>query len=211
MTQTKLIMLGHGRPPHPDAARLSSPHCFLPLRASPQSARSLLAPACRAPHQHRSLLTLAMSRPLPLVMPPSRPSQGAVLVVVVLARRQIPPRHPKSTGSDPPLPHVVNVYFRCFKGVLQLFHIDVAKLDRHVFAHIASVSEVCCKSLFKMYHLFEMYVENILSGCCICYKGHVASVCSKYFIRFSRMLQLFLSECCRSRSRCRVVESGRES
>jgi len=24
------IMLGHGRPPHPDAVRLSPPRCFLP-------------------------------------------------------------------------------------------------------------------------------------------------------------------------------------
>ena len=46
--------------------------------------------------------------------------------------------------------HLASVYFkcfRCFKGMLQVFHIDVAKVDRDVayIAYVASVSEVCCK------------------------------------------------------------------
>jgi hypothetical protein len=40
--------------------------------------------------------------------------------------------------------------FRCFRGMLQEFHMDVAK----VYQDVASVSEVCCKRLFKIFHLF---------------------------------------------------------
>jgi hypothetical protein len=52
--------------------------------------------------------------------------------------------------------HVASVCFkcfRCFRGMLQVFHLDVAKLDRDVL-YVASVSEACCKSLFKIFHLF---------------------------------------------------------
>lgn len=73
-----------------------------------------------------------------------------------------------AVGSDPttgiywlrlPLPYFANVWFRClnrFKGILQLFLMDVAKVAG-MFAHIAyvaSVSEACCKRLFKIFHLF---------------------------------------------------------
>jgi len=34
--------------------------------------------------------------------------------------------------------------------MLQVFHMDIAKVDRDV----ASVSEACCKRLFKMFHPF---------------------------------------------------------
>ena len=42
-----------------------------------------------------------------------------------------------------------------------------------------------------MFHLSHTYAASVLSGCCICYNDYVASVCSKYFICFNRMLQLF--------------------
>jgi hypothetical protein len=34
--------------------------------------------------------------------------------------------------------HVANVCFKCFRGMLQMFHMDVAKVDRDV-AYAASV------------------------------------------------------------------------
>jgi hypothetical protein len=52
--------------------------------------------------------------------------------------------------------YVANVCFRCFRcfrGMLQEFHIDVAKVYQDV-AYVASVLKVCCKHLFKMFHLF---------------------------------------------------------
>ena len=46
--------------------------------------------------------------------------------------------------------HVASV---CFRGVLQVFHIDVAKVDRDV-AHVAMAIHVCFKCMFRMFHLF---------------------------------------------------------
>jgi hypothetical protein len=34
-----------------------------------------------------------------------------------------------------------------------VLHMDVAKVDQDV-AHVASVSDECCKCLFKIFHLF---------------------------------------------------------
>jgi hypothetical protein len=42
--------------------------------------------------------------------------------------------------------HDSSVCFKCFKGVLQVFHVDVAKVDRDV-AYVAMVVHVCCKLL----------------------------------------------------------------
>jgi hypothetical protein len=39
------------------------------------------------------------------------------------------------------------------KDMLQVFYMDATKVDRE-YAYIASVSEACCKRLFKMFHLF---------------------------------------------------------
>jgi hypothetical protein len=87
---------------------------------------------------------------------------------------------------------------------------DVAKVDQDV-AYVVSVSEVRYKSLFKIFHMFQTYVASVLSECCTCYIDYVASVCSKYFICFSRMLELFHLSIEKSRSRCKVIERGRES
>ena len=63
--------------------------------------------------------------------------------------------------------HVASVYFKCFRrfrGMLQLFYMDVAKVDRGI-AYVVSVSKAYCKcfiGLFKMFHLFQTYVANVL-------------------------------------------------
>jgi hypothetical protein len=88
-----------------------------------------------------------------------------------------------------------------------MFHLDVAKVDIDV-AFVAMATHVCCKCMFQMLHLFQTYVTNISPGCCKsrsrCCKNrfrcciflqllhtYVASVCSKYFIYFRRILQVF--------------------
>jgi hypothetical protein len=38
--------------------------------------------------------------------------------------------------------------------MLQVFYVNVAKVDQDV-AYVASVSEACCKRLFKIFHLFS--------------------------------------------------------
>jgi hypothetical protein len=58
-------------------------------------------------------------------------------------------------------------------------------------AYVAMVIHVCCKSLFKILHLFQTHVATVLSGCCIFFDGYVANICSKYLICFKHMLQLF--------------------
>ena len=98
--------------------------------------------------------------------------------------------------------------FRCLIGILQLFHADVAKVDRDV-PYVAMVVHVCCKRLFPMFHLFfRCMLQVCLSGCCICFTHmlqvfylDVAYVCNGFqaFFRcfcssvssiFRRILQL---------------------
>ena len=50
--------------------------------------------------------------------------------------------------------------FSCFICIFQVFHMDVAKVDQDV-AYVASVSEACCKRLFKMVHLSQTYVASV--------------------------------------------------
>ena len=73
--------------------------------------------------------------------------------------------------------HVASVYFKYFKffrGMFQVFHTDVAKIDRDV-AHVAIVVHICCKCLFLMFHLFFYTYVASLSGCCI-YFTHILQV-----------------------------------
>jgi hypothetical protein len=57
----------------------------------------------------------------------------------------------------PPPPPMLQTYVSsvldCIRCMLQMFHMDIAKVDQDV-ASVASVSEACCKRLFKMFHLF---------------------------------------------------------
>ena len=68
--------------------------------------------------------------------------------------------------------------------MLQLFHLDVAKVNQDVAYVFAMVVYVCCKRLSPMFHLFFQtyvasafismlhmfytYVASVLSGCCAC-------------------------------------------
>jgi hypothetical protein len=52
--------------------------------------------------------------------------------------------------------HVASVCckcFRCFRGMFQVFRINVAKVDWDV-AYVAMIVHVCCKCLFPMFHVF---------------------------------------------------------
>ena len=52
--------------------------------------------------------------------------------------------------------------------MLQVLHMDVAKVDRDV-ARVAIDIHVCYKRLFEIFHLFQMHVASVLSVCCICF------------------------------------------
>ena len=83
--------------------------------------------------------------------------------------------------------HVASVHlkcFRCFRGMFQVFHTDVAKVDRDV-PYVAMVVHVCCNRLSSMFHLFfQTYVANVLyldvayvsHICCKCFYLDVAYV-----------------------------------
>jgi hypothetical protein len=43
--------------------------------------------------------------------------------------------------------HIASVYFKCFICMLQVFHVDVAKVGRDV-AYVAMAIHVCYKRLF---------------------------------------------------------------
>jgi hypothetical protein len=59
--------------------------------------------------------------------------------------------------------HLANLYFKCFicfRYMLQVFYLDVVKVDLDV-EYVASVSEVCYKRLFTMFHLFRTNVVSV--------------------------------------------------
>ena len=56
------------------------------------------------------------------------------------------------------------------KVCYSLFFMDVTKVDGADVAYVASVSEACCKNLFKMFHLFpDVCCNCFLSRRCICF------------------------------------------
>jgi uncharacterized membrane protein YgcG len=83
--------------------------------------------------------------------------------------------------------HVASGCFKCFRGTLQVFHMDVAKRDQDV-VYVAMVVHVCCKSLFLMFHLFSRRMLQVcLSRCCICFT-HLLQV---FYLDIAYILQLF--------------------
>jgi hypothetical protein len=53
--------------------------------------------------------------------------------------------------------------------MLQVFHLDVAKVDCDV-AHVAIAIDVCFKCMFQTFHLFfHTFIASISYGCCICF------------------------------------------
>jgi hypothetical protein len=75
--------------------------------------------------------------------------------------------------------------------MLQVFHVDVVKVDRDV-AYVAMAIQVYCvycKRLFQIFQLFQTDVARVLSGCCIC--SHLSCKC------FIRLLHMFLRICCK--------------
>jgi hypothetical protein len=47
-----------------------------------------------------------------------------------------------------------------FRGMSQVFHTDVAKVDWDV-AHVAMIVHVCCKLMFSMFYFFLTYVASM--------------------------------------------------
>jgi hypothetical protein len=76
--------------------------------------------------------------------------------------------------------------------MLQVFHIDVAKVDRDV-AYVASVSEACCKYFNDILQAFVQNVSSVSDLCCKRFYldvAHASHICYKSMFE---MLQLFQS------------------
>ena len=67
--------------------------------------------------------------------------------------------------------HVASVYFRYFRGVLQAFHIDVAKVDRdvayvamaiYVCFSVGSKCFICSRRMLQVFHLDVAKVDLVL-------------------------------------------------
>ena len=104
-----------------------------------------------------------------------RQASGARAPLLPLA----PTLRPESTAPAPS-PYVANICFKCFRcfgGVLQVFHMDVAKVDRDG-AYVASFSFQC----FICFSRLMLIV--CLSGCCICFTHMFASVLSECCVYF---------------------------
>jgi hypothetical protein len=91
--------------------------------------------------------------------------------------------------------HVISVCFKCFicfKGMLQVFYMDVAKVDRDD-AYVAVVVHLCCKLLFPMFHLFfQTYVASVFIWIyCICFTHMFASILFGCFIYFCNSFKCF--------------------
>ena len=57
--------------------------------------------------------------------------------------------------------HVASVYFKCFRGMLQVFYIDVAKVDRDV-AHVAMMfSSVCLKCFICFRRMMQVFYLDV--------------------------------------------------
>jgi hypothetical protein len=53
--------------------------------------------------------------------------------------------------------------FRCFIYILQVSHMDVAKVDQDI-VYVAMVVHRCCKLLFSMFHLsFHAHVASVFT------------------------------------------------
>ena len=72
--------------------------------------------------------------------------------------------------------------------MLQVFHMDIAKVDRDV-AYVASVSEACCKCLFKMFYLFQTYVASAF----YLHVAHVSHLCCKSTFEMFQLFQSYVA------------------
>jgi hypothetical protein len=63
--------------------------------------------------------------------------------------------------------HVAIICFTCFRDMLQLFRIGIAKVDRDVtkvdrdVVHVAMAMHICLKCMFQIFHLYQAYVASV--------------------------------------------------
>jgi hypothetical protein len=97
---------------------------------------------------------------------------------------------PKLQGDVALKLYVVIVCFKCFRGMLQVFYIDVVKVDRNI-AHVAMVFSsvypkcfICFRCTLQVFHLDVAKVDLDVAYTCMlqAYVSSVSYVCFKCFI-----------------------------
>jgi hypothetical protein len=99
------------------------------------------------------------------------------------------------------LQEYVSSVFRCFRGMLQVFQMDIAKVDRDV-AYVAMIVHICCKGLLPLFRLC------FPDACCKCvcrdfaYFSHIRCIflfgCCVYLQCFSSVFRCFFFKCFRN-------------
>jgi hypothetical protein len=85
--------------------------------------------------------------------------------------------------------HVANICFKRFirfRGMLQLFHVDVANVDRG-----CCTCCICCKCLRSMLQVFQRFVQNVSSIPVVCCKRSDLNVAYVSHICCNNMFQIF--------------------
>jgi hypothetical protein len=93
----------------------------------------------------------------------------------------------------------VSSVFRCFVCMFQVFHADVAKVNRDV-AYVAVIIHICCKVYVpNVSFVFQHMLQVCLSVCCICFTHmmqvfylDVSYVCNRFFKCFHVFLHVFM-------------------
>jgi hypothetical protein len=86
-----------------------------------------------------------------------------------------------------------SVCFECVRGMLQVFHMDIVKVDRDI-AYVAMVVHICCKLLFLMFHLFfQTYFASVFMLMLYMFHTYVASVIAKSLRMFCNDFKVFFS------------------
>jgi hypothetical protein len=78
------------------------------------------------------------------------------------------------------------------KSLLQVFHIDVAKVDRDV-AYIAMAIYVYCEPLFQMFYFFfgrmlQVFYLDVV---------YISHICCKCFRHMFHVFHMFSDACCK--------------
>jgi hypothetical protein len=181
-----IVLLPRGRPSvRPDDMRSLLPHSphRAPIPHHSLARSSLLPVACPTCAACSTLLapTCRVPPPTPLAparrarQPPDWAKAGAggaggggarapplAQVLVLLTCRRSPPTLTSTTTIYRPRPPLYyKTHVSCFRGMLQVFHINVVKVDRDV-AYVAMAIHINCKRVFQMFHQFiQTYVASV--------------------------------------------------
>jgi hypothetical protein len=85
--------------------------------------------------------------------------------------------------------------FMCFRGMLQVFHTNIANIDRNI-AYVVMVIHICCKRISAIFHqFFQTYVASVFISMLHMFHKHV--VCFIWILRMFAMVFKCFCKCLR--------------